>query len=91
MVGGFSVALKQGLRQPLERLPCDLAAGVAGDHIAVLPAPLVLDRRVRRPCGHHPPRHSDAAAVPTEVVAEAGGPGGGAYPVGQRLSGQAEQ
>ena len=35
----------------------------------MLPSPLVLDRRSRCPCGHHPPRH---AAVSGEVFAQAG-------------------
>ena len=39
---------------------------------------MVLDRRVRRSCGHHTPGHADTAAVSTEAFAEAGGPGGGA-------------
>ena len=70
------------LGQPFQRLASDLAPGVPGDHVAVLPASLVLDRSVRRSCRHHTPGHSDAAAVSGVAFAEAGGPGGGAYPVG---------
>ena len=81
---------KQRLGQPLQRLACGLASGVAGDHVAVLPSPLVLDRRGRRSCGHHPPRHADAAAVSVEVFAQAGSSSSGTNPVGQRLAGQAE-
>ena len=63
---------KQRLSQPLQRRACGLAPGVAGDHVAVLPSPLVLDRRSRRSGGHHPPGHADAAAVSGEVFAQAG-------------------
>ena len=50
----------------------------------------MLDRRSRRSCGHHLPRHADAAAVAGEVFAQAGRSSSGTNPVGQRLAGQAE-
>ena len=68
--------------QPLQRLPGRLAPGVAGHHVSVFPPALALHRRVGRSRRHHPPGHADAAAVSGEAVAQAGGPGGGAYPVG---------
>ena len=83
---GWIAVVDRGLGQPLQRLACGLASGVAGDHVPVLPAPLVQDRRSRRSCGHHPPGHADAAAVAGEVFAQAGGSSSGTNPVGQRLA-----
>ena len=48
----------------VQRLPCDLAAGVPGHYIAVLPPALVLGRGVRRSCLHH------TAAASTAPVAQ---------------------
>ena len=46
----------------------------------MLSPPLVLDRRSRRSCGHHPAGHADAAAVAGEVFAQAGSSSSGADP-----------
>ena len=76
---GLSVGLtvKRGLGQPLQGLPRNLAPGVAGHHVSVLPASLILDRSVRSSCGDHPPGHADPAAVSVIPIPEAGGTGGG--------------
>ena len=70
-VGRVLIGLSSG--QPLEGLSGSLAPGVPGHHVSVLPASLVLDRRVRRSCGHHPSGHADPTAVPGEVFAQARG------------------
>ena len=66
-----------------EGLSRDLAPGIPGHHVPVAPSPLVLDRRVRSSCRHHPPGHADPSAVPVIPIAQAGSLGCGTYPVGQ--------
>ena len=70
-----------GLGQPLQRLACRLAPGVPGDHVTVLPPPLVLNHCGRRSRGHHLARHADPAAVSGKVFAQAGGPGRSSHPL----------
>ena len=72
---GLSICQRRGILSVTTSAPPRLAPGVPGHHVSVLSPALALHRRVGRPCRHHPPCHSDAAAVAGETVAQAGSPG----------------